>query len=136
MNGEPYALKGASTVRGGEARQALLTLLPMRRGFIYLVAIIDWYSRHVLSWRISNTLDSDFCIDALNDALSRYGKPEIFNSDQGNQFTSDDFITVLATNNIQISMDGKRRWVDNVFVEWLWGSLKLNFGRSRPIQLS
>jgi len=120
----PYLLKGLKIDRANQVWSTDITYVPMRRGFIYLVAIIDWYSRHVLSWRISNTLDSDFCIDALNDALRRYGKPEIFNSDQGCQFTSDTFIGVLENNNIQISMDGKRRWVDNVFVERLWRSLK------------
>jgi putative transposase len=120
----PYLLKGLKIDRSNQVWATDITYVPMRRGFIYLVAIIDWYSRHVLSWRISNTLDSDFCVDALNDALSRYGKPEIFNSDQGCQFTSDDFIDVLKNNNIQISMDGKNRWVDNVFVERLWRSLK------------
>ncbi len=120
----PYLLKGLKIDRSNQVWATDITYVPMRRGFIYLVAIIDWYSRSVLSWRISNTLDSDFCVDALNDALRRYGKPEIFNSDQGCQFTSDDFIGVLEKNNIQISMDGKNRWVDNVFVERLWRSLK------------
>lgn len=120
----PYLLKGLKIDRSNQVWATDITYVPMRRGFIYLVAIIDWYSRHVLSWRISNTLDSDFCIDALQDALRLYSKPEIFNSDQGSQFTSDDFIAVLEKNNIQISMDGKRRWVDNVFVERFWRSLK------------
>jgi putative transposase len=120
----PYLLKGLKIDRANQVWATDITYVPMRRGFIYLVAIIDWYSRHVLSWRISNTLDSDFCVDALEDALRRYGKPEIFNSDQGCQFTSNDFIEVLENNNIQISMDGKSRWVDNVLVERLWRSLK------------
>ena len=120
----PYLLKGLKIDRSNQVWATDITYVPMRRGFIYLVAIIDWYSRHVLSWRISNTLDSNFCTDALQDALRIYGKPEIFNSDQGSQFTSDDFIDVLKNNNIQISMDGKGRWVDNVFVERLWRSLK------------
>jgi putative transposase len=96
----------------------------MARGFLYLVAIIDWYSRKVLSWQVSNTLDADFCVEALQDALSRHGQPEIFNTDQGSQFTSEAFTSVLQAHDIRISMDGKGRWVDNVFVEQLWRSLK------------
>lgn len=120
----PYLLKGLKIDRPNQVWSTDITYIPMNRGFIYLTAIIDWYSRYVLSWRISNTLDSDFCIDALNDALRLYGKPEIFNTDQGSQFTSEDFIKPLKDNDIQISMDGKGRWVDNVFVERLWRSLK------------
>jgi putative transposase len=120
----PYLLKGLKIDRPNQVWSTDITYLPMRKGFVYLTAVIDWYSRLVLSWRISNTLDSDFCVDALNDALRLYGKPEIFNTDQGSQFTSDDFIDVLKDNDIQISMDGKGRWVDNVFVERLWRSLK------------
>jgi len=96
----------------------------MAKGFAYLVAIMDWASRKVLAWRISNTLTADFCIEALQEALGRYGKPEIFNTDQGSQFTSEDFTEVLKENGIRISMDGKGRWVDNVFVERLWRSVK------------
>lgn len=120
----PYLLKGLKIDRPNQVWSTDITYIPMNRGFVYLTAIIDWYSRFVLSWRISNTLDSDFCVDALNDALRLYGKPEIFNTDQGSQFTSDDFIKPLKDNDIQISMDGKGRWVDNVFVERLWRSLK------------
>jgi putative transposase len=120
----PYLLKGLKIDRPNQVWSTDITYIPMNRGFMYLTAIIDWYSRFVLSWRISNTLDSDFCVDALNDALRLYGKPEIFNTDQGSQFTSDDFIKPLKDNDIQISMDGKGRWVDNVFVERLWRSLK------------
>ena len=120
----PYLLKGLKIDRPNQVWSTDITYIPMRRGFIYLTAIIDWYSRYVLSWRISNTIDSSFCVDALNDALRLYGKPEIFNTDQGSQFTSDDFIQPLKDNDIQISMDGKGRWVDNVFVERLWRSLK------------
>jgi putative transposase len=120
----PYLLKGLKIDRPNQVWSTDITYIPMSRGFMYLTAIIDWYSRYVLCWRISNTLDSDFCIEALNDALRLYGKPEIFNTDQGSQFTSDDFIKPLKDNNIQISMDGKGRWVDNVFVERLWRSLK------------
>ena len=96
----------------------------MAHGFMYLVAILDWYSRRVLAWRVSNTFDSDFCVEALEDALTRYGPPEIFNTDQGAQFTSKAFTTVLKAHAVAISMDGKGRWVDNVFVERLWRSVK------------
>ena len=96
----------------------------MARGFLYLVAIIDWYSRKELSWKLSNTMDSFFCIEALNEALQNYGTPEIFNTDQGAQFTSKEFTDILKEQSITISMDGKGRWIDNVFVERLWRSLK------------
>ena len=96
----------------------------MQQGFQYLVAIMDWATRTVLSWRLSNTLDSDFCVEALEEALVRYGRPEIFNTDQGCQFTSDDFTDVLKQAGVRISMDGKGRWMDNVFIERLWRSLK------------
>ena len=101
-----------------------ITYIPMRKGFLYLVAIMDWATRKVLSWRLSNTMEADFCVDALEEALDRYGKPEIFNTDQGSQFTSDDFTGVLKSANVRISMDGKGRWVDNVMIERLWRSLK------------
>ena len=91
---------------------------------MYLVAVIDWYSRKVLSWQLSNTMDSDFCVEALEEALALHGRPEIFNTDQGSQFTSEDFTGIRKKHGIQISMDGKRRWVDNVMVERLWRSLK------------
>ena len=96
----------------------------MARGFVYLVAIMDWHSRKVLAWRVSNTLDASFCVDALEEALEAFGAPEIFNTDQGSQFTSDDFTGALKDHGIRISMDGKGRWVDNVFVERLWRSVK------------
>ena len=96
----------------------------MAHGFAYLVAIIDWYSRKVLAWRLSNTLDSDFCVTALKEALRNFGTPEIFNSDQGCQFTSTDFTDILKAADVRISMDGKGRWIDNVFVERLWRTLK------------
>ena len=96
----------------------------MARGFVYLAAVIDWFSRRVLSWRVSITMDTSFCIEALEEALSRHGKPEIFNTDQGSQFTSEAFTGRLKEEGIQISMDGKGRWADNVFVERLWRSLK------------
>ena len=98
--------------------------VPMAKGFMYLVAIMDWHSRRVLSWRVSNTLDTDFCVAALEEALQRFGAPEIFNTDQGSQFTSKAFTSVLEVHGIAISMDGKGRWVDNVFVERLWRSVK------------
>jgi putative transposase len=96
----------------------------MAKGFMYLVAIIDWHSRRVLSWRVSNTLDTNFCVEALEEALQRFGTPEIFNTDQGSQFTSEAFTDVLKDKGVAISMDGKGRWVDNVFVERLWRSVK------------
>ena len=98
--------------------------IPMRRGFVYLVAVIDWYSRKVLSWRLSNTLTTDFCLEAVSEAISHFGKPDIFNTDQGSQFTSSDFTGLLKDNGIRISMDGKGCWRDNVFVERLWKSVK------------
>ena len=98
--------------------------IPMAQGFMYLVAILDWYSRRVLAWRVSNTFDSDCCVEALEDALIHYGPPAIFNTDQGAQFTSQAFTTGLKAHAVAISMDGKGRWVDNVFVERLWRSVK------------
>jgi putative transposase len=98
--------------------------IPMRRGFLYLVAVMDGASRKVLSWRVSNTMDADFCIEALEEALERFGKPEIFNTDQGSQFTSPRFTGVLREAGVRISMDGRGRWMDNVFIERLWRSLK------------
>ena len=98
--------------------------IPMRRGFLYLVAVKDWYSRRVLSWRPSNTLDAEFCVTALEEALLRYGPPEIFNTDQGCQFTSLDFTQTLKEASVRISMDGKGRWIDNVFIERLWRRVK------------
>ena len=101
-----------------------ITYIPMRQGFVYLVAIMDWYSRRVLAWRLSNTLSTDFCIEALEEAIARYGTPEIFNTDQGSQFTSAEFTGVLKAHGIRISMDGKACWRDNVFVERLWRTVK------------
>ena len=101
-----------------------ITYVPMARGFVYLVAIVDWFSRKVLAWRLSITLSADFCIEALEEALARHGKPEIFNTDQGSQFSSTDFTKVLKTAEVAISMDGKGAWRDNVFVERLWRSVK------------
>ena len=120
----PYLLKGLQIQRPNQVYCADITYIPMARGFVYLVAIMDWYSRKVLSWRLSNTMDSDFCVDALEEAVGRYGAPEIFNTDQGAQFTSEAFTGVLRGTGSQISMDGKGRWMDNVFVERLWRSVK------------
>jgi putative transposase len=120
----PYLLKGLVIDRPNQVWAADVTYLPMAKGFLYLVAIIDWYSRKVLAWELSNSMDTSFCVDALETALRKYGKPEIFNTDQGSQFTSEAFTSVLKENDIRISMDGKGRWVDNVFVERLWRSLK------------
>lgn len=99
----------------------------MRRGFLYLIAIMDWTTRKVLAWRLSNTMDADFCVEALKEALARHGKPEIFNTDQGSQFTTPRFTEVLQERQIRISMDGHSRWMDNVFIERLWRSLKYEF---------
>jgi putative transposase len=120
----PYLLKDLVIDRPNQVWATDITYIPMARGFVYLVAIMDWYSRRVLSWRVSNTLDTSFCVDALNEAIETYGAPEIFNTDQGSQFTSEDFTGALKDHDIRISMDGKGRWVDNVFVERLWRSVK------------
>jgi putative transposase len=120
----PYLLKGIEVTRANQVWATDISYIPLASGFLYLVAIIDWYSRAVLAWRLSNTLDTSFCIEALQDALDRWGKPDIFNSDQGVQFTSEDFTAILKAKGVQISMDGKGRCLDNVFVERLWRSLK------------
>ncbi len=120
----PYLLRGLDIIRPNHVWSADITYIPMERGFCYLVAVMDWASRMVLSWRLSNTLDSAFCVDALEEALSTYGCPDIFNTDQGSQFTSEAFTDVLRSHDISISMDGKGRWMDNVFIERLWKSVK------------
>ena len=120
----PYLLRDLSIERANQAWATDISYIPMAKGFMYLVAIMDWYSRRVLSWRVSNTLDTDFCIEALEEALQRFEAPEIFNTDQGSQFTCEAFTDVLKGHAIAISMDGKGRWVDNVFVERLWRSVK------------
>lgn len=120
----PYLLKGLEINEPNKAWCADITYIPMRRGFLYLVAVVDWHSRKILSWRLSNSLDADFCVAALQEALARFPKPEIFNTDQGSQFTSIDFTDVLKKAAIQISMDGRGRWRDNIIVERLWRSLK------------
>jgi putative transposase len=120
----PYRLRGLAIDRPNQVWAADISYVPMARGFLYLVAIMDWHSRKVLSWRLSNTLATDFCVEALEEALSRYGPPEIFNTDQGSQFTSEAFTGTLRSAGVAISMDGKGRWVDNVFIERLWRSVK------------
>lgn len=120
----PYLLRGLTICRANQVWAADITYIPMSTGFVYLVAIIDWYSRRVLSWRLSVTLDPGFCVDALSEALARFGQPEIFNTDQGAQFTAEAFTGVLRERGIAISMDGRGRCLDNVFVERLWRSLK------------
>ena len=120
----PYLLRGLVIDRPNQVWATDITYIPMAKGFVYLVAIMDWYSRLVLSWRVSNTLHADFCVEALEEALARHGRPEIFNSDQGSQFTSTDFVEVLDAAGVRISMDGKGRYLDNIFVERLWRSLK------------
>ncbi len=120
----PYLLRGLDITRANHVWAADITYLPMARGFCYLVAIMDWASRKVLSWRLSNTLDASFCSEALEEAIASYGCPEIFNTDQGAQFTADDFTDVLKDHKIRISMDGRGRFLDNVFVERLWRSVK------------
>lgn len=120
----PYLLRGVSIDRPNQVWSTDITYIRLPRGFVYLVAIIDWYSRKVLSWRLSNTLDSRFCVDCLEQALQLHGVPDVFNTDQGSQFTSDDFIGVLKARGIAISMDGRGRASDNIFVERLWRSVK------------
>ena len=116
----PYLLRGLKAIRPRQVYAADITFIPMARGFLYLVAVIDWYSRKVLSYRLSNTLEADFCVEALEEAIAVYGAPEIFNTDQGSQFTSQVFTEVLKSHDVAISMDGKGRWLDNVYVERLW----------------
>lgn len=120
----PYLLRKMQIDRPNQVWCADITYIPMRRGFLYLVAIMDWYSRKVLAWRLSNSMDADFCVEALKEAIARYGAPEIFNSDQGSQFTSGAWIDVLTDAKIKISMDGKGAWRDNRMIERLWRSLK------------
>jgi putative transposase len=120
----PYLLRGVPVTRPDQVWSTDITYIRLARGFAYLVAIIDWYSRRVLSWRISNSMEATFCVDCLEEALRTHGKPEIFNSDQGSQFTSDAFTSVLKREGIVISMDGRGRAFDNIFVERLWRSVK------------
>lgn len=120
----PYLLRGVEVTRANQVWATDITYVPMAQGFAYLVAIIDWYSRTVLAWRLSNTLDASFCVEALEEALRRWGTPEIFNTDQGAQFTAEAFTEVLEAHEIHISMDGKGRYRDNIFVERLWRTVK------------
>lgn len=120
----PYLLRGLTIDRPNQVWAMDMTYVPMARGFVYLAAVIDWYSRKVLSWRLSITMEADFCVEALEEALARHGRPEIFNTDQGSQFTSHAFTSVLLQAGIAISMDGRGAWRDNVFVERLWRSVK------------
>ena len=119
----PYLLRELVIDRPGQVSTADITYIPMARGFIYLVAVMDWHSRFILGWRLSNTMEAAFCVEAFQDSLA-YGVPEISNTDQGSQFTSDDYIEILDRCGVAISMDGRGRWIDNVFVERLWRSLK------------
>ena len=120
----PYLLRGVKVERPNQVWATDITYIPMARGFVYLVAVVDWFTRRVLSHRVSITMEAGFCIEALEEAIGKHGKPEIFNSDQGSQFTGEAFTGVLLANGIAISMDGKGSWRDNVFVERLWKSVK------------
>jgi putative transposase len=120
----PYLLRNLVVDRPNQVWAMDITYIPMARGFVYLAAVVDWFSREILSWRLSITLETDFCIEAVEEAIHRYGKPEIFNTDQGSQFTSIAFTDLLTKHDIRISMDGKGSWRDNVFVERLWRTIK------------
>lgn len=120
----PYLLRGLDIIRPNQVWSTDITYIRLRHGFVYLVAIIDWYSRKILSWRLSNTMDAGFCVDCLEEAIKNYGSPEIFNTDQCSQFTSECFTAVLIKNGITISMDGRGRALDNIFVERLWRTVK------------
>ncbi|CAK0747453.1 transposase [Azospirillaceae bacterium] len=120
----PYLLRGLAIGRPNQVWAMDITYIPMAKGFVYLAVVLDWFSRRVLSWRLSITLTTDFCLEAVEEALAKYGRPEIFNTDQGRQFTSNDFIGLMLAHRIEISMDGKGSWRDNVFVERLWRSVK------------
>ena len=120
----PYLLRKLLIDRPNQVWCADITYIPVQRGFLYLVAIMDWATRHVLAWRLSNTMDASFCVEALEEALDRYGSPDIFKTDQGSQFTSFDFTGVLGRSDVTISMDGRGRCMDNIFIERLWRSLK------------
>ena len=120
----PYLLRGVEVTRPNQVWAMDITYVPMAKGFVYLAVVLDWFSRRVLSWRVSITMEASFCVETLEEALARHGKPEIFNTDQGSQFTCEAFTDVLARNEIKISMDGKGAWRDNVFVERLWRTVK------------
>ena len=123
----PYLLRDRAVERANQVWCADITYIPMAKGFQYLVAILDWHSRKILSWRVSNTMDADFCIAALKEAIAKYGRPEIFNTDQGSQFTSEGWISVLKEHEIAISMDGRGRALDNVFIERFWRTVKYEY---------
>jgi putative transposase len=123
----PYLLRNLKIDRPNQVWAADITYIPMSRGFMYLVAVMDWHSRKVLSWRVSNTLDTDFCVQTVEEAISRFGAPEIFNTDQGTQFTSSAFTSLLKDHDINISMDGRGRVQDNIFIERLWWTLKYHY---------
>ena len=123
----PYLLRGLKIRRSNQVWAADITYIPLQRGFMYLVVVMDWYSRKVLSWRVSNTLEADFCVEALKDAIHLHGCPEIFNTDQGSQFTSEDFTGELEDHGIKISMDGRGRFQDNIFIERLWWTVKHHY---------
>ena len=120
----PYLLRGLSIERPNQVWAIDITYIPMARGFVYLAAVMDWFARRILAWRLSNTMEASFCIDAVEAALTQYGSPQIFNTDQGSQFTSAEFTSRLISNGIEISMDGKGAWRDNVFVERFWRAIK------------
>ena len=128
----PYLLRGMTIDRPDQVWATDISYIPMQKGFLYLVAIMDWATRRVLSWRLSNTLTADFCVEALKEAIVKYGTPMIFNSDQGSQFTSEEFTAVLKQHEIQISMDGRGRCYDNIFVERLWWTVKHEWVYLRP----
>ena len=123
----PYLLRNLTIDRPNQVWAADITYIPLKRGFMYLVAVMDWYSRKVLVWRLSNTLDADFCVSALEEAIRLYGCPEIFNTDQGSQFTSHAFTKTLEDNDIRISMDGRGNFRDNIFIERLWWTVKYQY---------
>ena len=129
----PYLLRHLTIDQPNQVWCADVTYIPMQRGFLYLVAIMDWASRKVLAWRLSNTMDADFCVAAVEEAITRYGRPGIFNTDQGSQFTSFAFTNTLNDVGIRVSMDGRGRWMDNVFIERLWRSLKYEASEARAM---
>ena len=120
----PYLLRGLTINHPNHVWATDITYIPMARGFVYLAAVMDWFARRILAWRLSNTMESSFCVDAVEEALTKYGSPQIFNTDQGSQFTSAEFTGLLISNSIEISMDGKGAWRDNVFVERFWRTIK------------
>lgn len=123
----PYLLRDLKVVRPNQVWAADITYIPMRRGFMYLAAVMDWHTRKVLAWRVSNTMDADFCVEAAEEAIARYGPPEVFNTDQGSQYTSAAHVNLLKSHGISISMDGRGRCIDNVFVERLWWTVKYHY---------